>query len=396
MFYGLLDLPWWGYIVAYFLLTHITSLAVSIFLHRNQAHKALDLHPIVSHFFRFWLWLTTGMETKAWTAVHRKHHSRCETEDDPHSPQVLGIRKVFFEGAELYRKEAKNQETLERYGQGTPDDWLERKVYTPYSARGIIIMLFLDILFMGVPGITIWALQMIWTPLHAAGIINGIGHYWGYRNFECPDAARNIFPWGILIAGEELHNNHHTFGTSAKFSVKPWEFDIGWAYIQMFSFFGLAKVKRLPPEIHVVPEKKSIDIETVKAVVANRFQIMSHYTKDVVHPVFHELREKSAAGKEQLTSRVKKLLTRHESLVAPSHYEQLQHVLSNNSHLQVVHDFYHRLQALWSKTTATQKELLEGLQEWCQHAEATGIRVLQEFASKIRTYTMKTDTTTAA
>jgi len=393
MFYGLLDLPWWGYIVAYFLLTHITALGVSIFLHRNQAHRALELHPIVSHFFRFWLWIATGMETKAWTAVHRKHHSRCETEDDPHSPQVLGLSKVLWQGAELYRREAKNKETLERYGQGTPDDWLEKTIYTPFSAKGIYIMLLVDIILMGVPGITIWAFQMMWTPFFAAGVINGIGHYWGYRNYECPDAARNIFPWGILIAGEELHNNHHTFGTSAKFSVKPWEFDLGWAYIKLFSALGLAKVKRLPPEIQVVPEKQSIDLETVKAVITNRFQVMSHYTNEVVHPVFNELREKSVHGKEQLTNRVKKLLTRHESLVTPTHQQQLQAVLSNNGPLQVVHDFYRRLQALWDKTTATQKELLDALQEWCQHAEATGIRVLQEFAVKIRTYTMKTDAT---
>jgi len=391
MFFGLLDLPWWGYIVAYFVLTHLTALSITIFLHRNQAHRALDLHPAVAHVFRFWLWLTTGMETKAWTAIHRKHHSRCETEDDPHSPQVLGIKKVFWEGAELYRKEAKNQETLERYGQGTPNDWIERNVYVRHTTKGIYLMLVIDILLMGIPGVTIWALQMMWTPLFAAGVINGIGHYWGYRNYECPDAATNIVPWGIFIAGEELHNNHHTFGTSAKFSVKPWEFDIGWAYIRVLSALGLATVKRLPPELHIEPEKSTIDMDTVKAVITNRFNVMAHYAKEVVHPVFHELREKSAHGKEQLTNRIKKLLTRHESLVCPNSQQQLQTVLNNNGPLQVVYDFHQRLQAIWSKTTATQKELLDALQEWCHHAEATGINVLQKFAEKIRTYTQKQD-----
>ena len=276
MLYGLLNLSFWGYVVATLILTHITIIGVTIYLHRYQAHRGLELHPLLSHFFRFWLWLTTGMVTKEWAAIHRKHHAKCETAEDPHSPQVKGLKKVLWEGAELYQEEAKNQETLERYGQGTPDDWLERNIYTRHSAKGIVLMLLIDLLLFGIPGITIWALQMAWIPFHAAGVINGIGHYWGYRNFECKDAARNIFPWAFWIGGEELHNNHHTFATSAKFSVKWWEFDIGWGYIKLFSLLKLAKVKRLPPKVKIVPNKTCVDIETVKAIITGRFQVMSH------------------------------------------------------------------------------------------------------------------------
>src|SRR4030065_324241 len=228
---GLIALPWWGYIVVTLVFTHITIAGVTIFLHRHQAHRALDLHPLVSHFFRFWLWLTTGMVTKEWAAIHRKHHARCETAEDPHSPQVLGIGKVLREGSELYRAEAKNQETLVKYGHGTPSDWIERHLYTPHSATGFTPMFIVNVLLFGPIGHTIWAVQMMWIPITAAGGINRIGHYWGYRNYEAADASTNIVPWGILIGGEELHNNHHTFASSAKLSSKWWEFDIGWVYL---------------------------------------------------------------------------------------------------------------------------------------------------------------------
>jgi len=236
---GLLQLPWWGYIVLILTLTQITVLGVTIYLHRCQAHRALELHPIVSHFFRFWLWLTTGMVTKEWTAIHRKHHAKVETKDDPHSPVALTIKKVFFEGAELYRKEAKNKETMERYGEGTPDDWIEKNLYSRHSALGISLMLVIDLVLFGAMGLTVWALQMAWIPLFAAGVVNGIGHYWGYRNFECKDASRNIIPFGLFIGGEELHNNHHAFATSAKFSSKWWEWDTGWFLIRALQLFGL-------------------------------------------------------------------------------------------------------------------------------------------------------------
>jgi stearoyl-CoA desaturase (delta-9 desaturase) len=390
MFYGLLNLPFWGYIVMYFALTHVTSICITLFLHRHQAHKALELHAIPSHFFRFWIWLTTGMETKAWTAIHRKHHAHCETEDDPHSPQVLGIQKVMWQGSELYRKEAKNAETLERYGHGTPDDWIEKHLYTKYSHIGIWLMLLIDIVLMGVPGVIIWALQMSWSPVFAAGIINGVGHFWGYRNFECPDAARNIVPWGILVCGEELHNNHHAFATSARFSVKPWEFDIGWCYIRLLSFFGLAKVKRTIPELHLSQQKSQIDFDTVKALLINRFEVMARYSRDVVAPVFQETKASAAAKGADLKRKIRNLLVRDRSLVDAKQDAELTQALSQHPNLAVVYQLKQQLQDLWDRRAVTQRELIEALQDWCRRAEQTGIRVLQDFAHSIRKATLQT------
>lgn len=386
MFYGLLNLSLGGYVITTLVLTHITIAAVTLYLHRCQAHRALELHPIVSHFFRLWLWLTTGMETKAWAAIHRKHHAKCETVDDPHSPQVMGLKKVLWEGAELYRKEAKNTETLTRYGYGTPDDWIERHLYTPYSAKGILLMLLIDLVLMGIPGITVWAIQMAWIPFFAAGIVNGVGHYWGYRNFECLDAARNIFPWGILIGGEELHNNHHTFGTSAKLSVKWWEFDIGWAYIRLLQFFKLAKPKKVPPVLQVIPGKAAIDAETLKAVLLARFQIMAHYTRDVMLPLLREERRKASDTSRALLKRTKSLLVRAEPLVSESGKQRLKDTLERCHSLQQAYHYRERLQEIWGRTTASQKELLDALQEWCKQAEMTSISALREFSKNLKSY----------
>lgn len=270
---GLLDLPWWGNIIAALILTHITIASVTIFLHRHQAHRALDLHPIPSHFFRFWLWLTTGMVTKQWAAIHRKHHARCETQEDPHSPQVLGIKKVLWEGAELYRAACKDQSIMDKFGHGTPDDWLERNVYSKHNAKGIVLMLLIDLALFGPIGLSIWAVQMVWIPFWAAGVINGLGHYWGYRNFENEDASTNLVPWGILVGGEELHNNHHTFGTSAKLSYKWYEFDIGWMYIRMLEICGLAKVRKVAPQLAHDPSRPQLDLEHLQAIIANRYAI---------------------------------------------------------------------------------------------------------------------------
>ena len=244
MISGLIDLPWWGYVVVTLVLTHITIASITIYLHRHQAHRALELHALPSHFFRFWLWLTTGMVTKEWAAIHRKHHAKCETTDDPHSPQILSIGKVVKEGSELYRKESKNLETMERYGHGTPDDWIEREIYCKHSVKGVSLMLIIDLVLFGPIGLTMWAVQMAWSPFLAAGIINGVGHYWGYRNFQVEDASRNIIPWGILVGGEELHNNHHAYATSARLSNKWYEFDIGWMYICILKSMGLAQVRK--------------------------------------------------------------------------------------------------------------------------------------------------------
>lgn len=387
MLYGLLNLSLLGYIAATLLLTHITIVSVTIYLHRCQAHRALDLHPIVSHFFRFWLWLTTGMETKAWTAIHRKHHARCETEEDPHSPQILGLSKVLWEGAELYRQEKNlRPETMERYGYGTPDDWLERNIYTKQTGKGIFFMLGIDLLLFGIPGVTIWAVQMMWIPFFAAGIINGVGHYFGYRNFETTDAARNIMPWGLLIGGEELHSNHHAFGTSAKFSVKWWEFDLGWFYIRILSFLKLAKVKRLPPKLQIISDKRNVDLETVKAILTNRFHVMANYTKEVILPVLKETKKQNPSECVKAFRKAKQLLKKSENLIDEPSKQSLSAFLSNNERLNEVYQYRQKLQLIWSKTTATQKELIESLQEWCKQAEATGVENLQRFVMKLRTY----------
>jgi stearoyl-CoA desaturase (delta-9 desaturase) len=388
MFYGILDLPWWGYILTMLVTTHITIICVTVFLHRHQAHRALELHPAVSHFFRAWLWLTTGMETKAWAAIHRKHHAKCETTEDPHSPQILGLPKVLWEGAELYRREAKEPETMSRYGHGTPDDWLERNVYTPYSAKGINIALALYVILMGVPGLTLWAIQMAWIPFFAAGIINGVGHYWGYRNFECPDAARNIFPWGILIGGEELHNNHHTYPTSAKLSNKWWEFDIGWLYIKILSLLGLAKVKRVAPKSVIVSGKQAIDEDSLQALLSNQIQVMTTYVKKVILPLYNQERQNALPEERRLLQSIKHALIREDNLVDETNKHFLRQYLEKNNVLNVVYTYKEQLKTIWNKTTATQKELLDALHEWCLEAEGTGIQKLREFVQYLKGYTI--------
>jgi stearoyl-CoA desaturase (delta-9 desaturase) len=391
MLEGLISLPWWGHLIAALVLTHITIAAVTIYLHRHQAHRALDLHPVVSHFFRFWLWLTTGMITKEWAAIHRKHHAKVETPDDPHSPQVKGIKKVLFDGADLYRQEVKNRQTMEKYGHGTPDDWLERNIYAPHNSKGIILMFLIDVLLFGPIGITIWAVQMIWIPLFAAGVINGIGHYWGYRNFEVTDASTNIVPWGILIGGEELHNNHHTFGSSAKLSSKWWEFDIGWMYIRLMEMTGLARVKKIPPELTCDTAKQHIDVDTVKAVITGRFHVMAQFARDVMKHVHREeLKKANRADYESwaLLKRARRLMVREAGLLDEASRKWLDAVLENNGTLKTVYAMKQKLQDIWQRSAATQDHLRQALQDWCREAEATGIKALQDFSQKVRTYTL--------
>lgn len=384
--HGLLQLPWWGYVIFTLTMAQITIFSVSIYLHRCQAHRALDLHPIISHFFRFWLWMTTGMETKKWTAIHRKHHAKVETAEDPHSPQIKGLKKVLLEGTELYREEGANETTLERYGEGTPQDWLERNVYTKHSSLGVKMMLAIDLLLFGPIGLTIWAVQMIWIPFFAAGVINGVGHYWGYRNFECQDASRNLIPLGLLLGGEELHNNHHTYGTSAKFSVKWWEFDLSWGVIRLMQWIKLARVKRVPPKPHLLPGKKSVDIDTLTAILTNRFQVMSHYSKDVILRVLQEEKRRAGEAGHALLRRAKTLLIRECSLVKAGEKQHLEHVLKHNRALEIVYQFRLKLQSIWARSTVTQKELVESLQEWCKQAEATGVEALREFVAHLKAY----------
>jgi len=389
MLNGLLDLPFWGVMIAALILTHITIVSVTVFLHRAQAHRALDLHPAVSHFFRFWLWLTTGMVTKEWVAIHRKHHAKCESTNDPHSPQVFGIRKVLLEGTELYRKEANNRETLDRFGHGTPDDWMERHIYSGHSVSGLGLMLFIDLLLFGPLGLTVWAVQLLWIPLWAAGVINGIGHFWGYRNYETRDASRNIVPWGILIGGEELHNNHHAFSSSAKLANKWWELDIGWCYIRLLSALGLARVRKVAPRPRRVAAKQTVDLDTLRAVVMNRLYVMADFARDVVLPVVREeLRDADASGR-RLLKRARALLVKEETQMNERDRDRLQDALQFSQTLRTVYEYRQQLNDLWSRTTASHEKLLAGLQEWCHQAEASGIQALQEFARSLRSYSLQ-------
>lgn len=385
--YGLLDLSLWGYVLATFIMVQITMMAVTLYLHRDQAHRAIDLHPLLRHFFRFWIWCTSGMLTREWVSIHRKHHAFCETADDPHSPQIYGLKKVLLEGAELYREETENAETLEKFGRGTPNDWLERNIYLRFPFGGIILMLVGNLLLFGVPGITIFAIQMMSMPVFAAGIINGVGHHSGYRNFECDDAATNIVPWGLLIGGEELHNNHHAFPTSAKFSVRRWEFDIGWMYIKLFSWFGLAKVNRVAPHpvIGRRPEAP-VDIDNLTAIIVNRMHVLRDYTKQVTLPVFKT--EKAMARGDAMYRRAKKLLIRRPTLLDDQAMIRLGALLDENAALKTVHEFRERLSEIWSSANVSNETLLQQLKDWCQEAEASGIQVLEEFAARLRSYQM--------
>ena len=389
LFNGLLDLSAWQLVLVGLALTHVTIASVTIFLHRAQAHRALDLHPTVSHFFRFWLWLTTGMVTAEWVAIHRRHHARCETPDDPHSPQVLGLRKVLWEGAELYRQAAAAPELVARYSHGTPDDWLERKVYSRLRWQGPALMLLVDFLLFGAAGVAIWAVQMAWIPFWAAGVINGIGHYWGYRNFESPDAATNISPWGILIGGEELHNNHHAFPSSARLSNRWWEFDLGWLYIRLLSLVGLAKVRRVAPRPRLAEGKTVVDLDTLKAVVTNRMHVAARYAREVIRPVSRD----ELCGEDKVCRRVyrqaRKLLVRDEARLDPTSRQRLARLLERSPRLATVVEYRRRLQEVWERTTASQEALLQSLQDWCRQAEASGIRSLAEFAHTLRRYTLQ-------
>ena len=385
---GLLDLSVWQMVVYTLVVTHITIAGVTIYLHRHQAHRALDLHPIASHFFRFWLWLTTGQVTKEWAAVHRKHHAKCETVDDPHSPVTHGIKKVLLEGAELYRAETKNQETLDKYGHGCPNDWIENKLYTRYSWLGVSLLLPLTFMLFGVAGITIWAVQMLWIPITAAGIINGLGHFWGYRNYDCNDAATNLVPWGIIIGGEELHNNHHTFATSAKLSSKWYEFDIGYAYIRAMELVGLAKVKKTIPKPRIAKNKAEADFDTLQAVIANRYDVMAKYAKSVKVAFREEVEH--LKHKAELESRfiksARKLMQREPGKLVETQQAQLVELFQHSKALETMHQMRVELGAIWERSHSTRDQLLQQLQDWCARAEASGIKALQEFSLRLRSY----------
>ncbi|EKS68555.1 MULTISPECIES: acyl-CoA desaturase [Caballeronia] len=386
---GLLDFSWWQILLFTLAMTHVTIAGVTIYLHRCQAHRALDLHPVASHFFRFWLWMTTGMLTGQWAAIHRKHHAKCETEEDPHSPQTRGIWKVLLEGAELYRAEAKNEETMRKFSHGTPNDWMERNVYTRYPILGISIMMVIDVALFGIVGLSVWAVQMIWIPFWAAGVVNGLAHWWGYRNFNSSDASTNIFPLGILIGGEELHNNHHTFATSAKLSSKWYEFDIGWLYIRMMSMVGLAKVKKVAPTPKLAASKAVVDQDTLQAVLANRYEVMARYGKALKHAYAQELAKLKEAGareKYQLMRGARKWFHKEEDGLNEPQLKQLPELTSDNQKLRTFIELRKDLSAMWDRSNASREQLVTQLQDWCHRAEESGIKALQDFALRLRRY----------
>jgi stearoyl-CoA desaturase (delta-9 desaturase) len=382
---GYLNWSWWQILLITLLLTHITIASVTIFLHRCQAHRALELHAIPSHFFRFWLWLTTGMVTKEWAAIHRKHHAKCETVDDPHSPQILGIGTVLSRGAELYRAEAKNKETIEKFGHGTPDDWMEKNLYSKYQWQGVALMLIIDVILFGALGATVWAVQMLWIPITAAGIINGMGHYWGYRNYDCEDASTNLMPWGILIGGEELHNNHHTYATSAKLSNKWYELDIGWVYIRALEMAGLAKVKKLPPK-PVLAELGQASEKTLQAVIANRYEVMARYSKTLRQTfdteVAHMKELAAQFGDQHLW------LYKDEAKLTEAELASLEKLMATNKSVKLMVEMRRDLASLWQRSHVTKEQLITQLQQWCHKAETSGMAGLQEFSLRLRRYTV--------
>ncbi|MGP1667595.1 MAG: DesA family fatty acid desaturase, partial [Rhodanobacter sp.] len=377
---GLLQFSWWQVLLATLVLTHITIVGVTVFLHRSQTHRGLDLHPAVMHFFRFWMWLTTGMVTKEWVAIHRKHHAYVEREGDPHSPLVFGIGKVFFRGAELYRQEASIPDTLKRFGHGTPDDWIERNLYTRHSLMGILIMLVLDLALFGVLGLTVWAVQMAWIPFWAAGVVNGLGHYVGYRNYASPDTSTNVFPWGIIIGGEELHNNHHAYGTSAKFSAKWYEVDIGWGYIKVLSALRLATVRRVAPKLKLEPSKSAVDASTLQGVITHRYEILARYTDLVKKAASEELAKLKPSRKQgspdcrwTLLSRSKDWLASNDDALEPAQRAELETILADNQSLSTLVQMRRELTRLWESSSASSEQLLADLQAWCQRAQQSGI-----------------------
>ncbi len=381
---GLLDWSGWAILAYTLITTHITIAAVTIYLHRHQAHRSLELHAWPAHFFRFWLWVGTGMQTKAWAAIHRKHHAKCETPDDPHSPQTRGIKEVFWRGAELYRFEAKNAETLSKYGHGTPDDWVERHVYSRFPWQGLGLMLIVNLALFGALGLTVWAVQMLWIPVTAAGIINGIGHYWGYRNFEAHDASTNISPWGILIGGEELHNNHHTYPTSAKLSVKPYEFDIGWMYIRILSALGLAKVKKTPPKLAYGDIQPVADEKTLEALIANRYEVMAAYARQLRTACRQDIQSLKQRPADAVLSAARRWMHRDTEKIPDDARNLVEQARATLPQADTMVRMREELRQLWLSTHRSREQLAADLQAWCRRAEGSGIAALRDFSMRLR------------
>jgi len=388
MFSGLIDLPWWGYVLVGLVLVQITIAAVTLYLHRCQAHRALDMHPTLSHFFRFWLWLTTGMITKEWAAIHRKHHAKCETEDDPHSPRIHGINKILFTGVVMYVKESHNTEVMDRYGHSTPTDWLERNVYTPMNKWGVVLLAAIDLLLFGpIAGTIIYVAQIGWIPFWAAGVINGVGHYWGYRNFQTEDDSTNMVPWGAWIGGEELHNNHHAYPTSAKFSLRWYEFDLGWMYIRIAQSLGLVTVRKQAPKVKLDPSKWEVDAATLQAVIAHRFDVMANYAKSMKRTTRIEIEALRAKGHDYApVQAIRKWWHRDAATVPAEHRARIAQVLETNAALKASWTMREELTRIWERSTLNTEQLVGQLKDWCERAEKTNVLPLVEFSHRLRSY----------
>jgi len=384
--HGLWDLTWWQIVLYTLVTTHLTIMGVTIFLHRAQSHRALELGPIPAHFFRFWLWLGTGMVTKEFVAIHRKHHAKVDTEEDPHSPQTRGIKKLLLEGTELYRAESKNMETMAKYGSGTPDDWIERNLYTRYSWQGVGLMLILDLALFGAVGAAVWAVQMAWIPVMATGVINGIGHYWGYRNFESPDASTNVSFWGIIIGGEELHNNHHTYPTSARFSVKPYEFDIGWMYISLMEKIGWATVKKVPPKMQLGSIQPVADERTLEGIIANRYEVMASYARELRKACKAEIAAiKAEEGDLSALKLANRWMHRDADKVPAAAQPQIELARAAHPVLDKMLTMREELRQLWLNRSHSREQLVADLAAWCREAEESQIAALQQFSQRLRT-----------
>jgi stearoyl-CoA desaturase (delta-9 desaturase) len=382
--YGIVELPFWGYALVAFGLIQLMFLGITLYLHRDQSHGGLVLHPVLRHLFRFWLWFSSGTVTRQWVAVHRRHHAYADQPGDPHSPVIFGLKKVVLEGYELYTAAARNPEIVEYYGRGTPDDWLERKLYSRWPAAGIILFITAELVLFGVVGIAMAAIHLAAQPFFAGGVINGIGHRLGYRSFEMPSTATNIVPWGLLIAGEELHNNHHAFPSSARFAVQPWEIDIGWCWIRLFQALGLAEVRRVAPRPNLLPSKSTLDADTAGALFTNRMHVLRDYARRVVRPVCRELARREPQG--AVPRAAPGLLIRHPALLAEEARRMLSDLLARYEVLRAVVDFREGLQHAWNSAAANQASGVQQLRDWCARAEASGIRALREFAVGLRDY----------
>ncbi len=383
---GLVNLGFWGYVGVALLFMHVTLLGITLYYHRDQAHRAINLHPALRHFFRFWLWMNTGANTREWVAVHRKHHAFCETKGDPHSPKVFGLRTVLLRGAELYRAEAANPATVEKYSKGTPDDWMERNVYGRFSNGGIALLVVTDIVLFGVPGIILLSIQLITMPVLAAGVINGLGHAKGYRNFETEDASTNLWPIAFFVAGEELHNNHHAFPSSAKFSLRRGELDLGWLHIKLLAALGLVEIRRVAPEPELASAPGTLDLTALRSIIINRMHVLRHYSQSVTLPVLRAELERVGENAGAALRRARRFLSRHPSMLDAASQQRLAELTSKHPSFKTVLEFRTELKALWSGAHRSNELLLADMKAWCAKAEASGIQKLQDFAGYLRSF----------